>query len=540
MTQKWAQSFSQFLLKLRGRFKARPRKLSAALPPSLPAGPSSLSGVVVPPPLPQSPSPEEKTPPSRIPPIQIEEPSLVIQTVPVVPTAGPTLAPWMRSSTTAEIAIHEKSGEAPPAVPPSTASSSTVLPFAVLPSAAATSTASPSEAEPLASPLTTSDSSPSEDSGPQRGLAVVLAGSLRGWEEWRDQADEREVIELQGIWLQLMEARVTREGGQFEAISGNGPGVGFAAQWGLGALDPRQPETLSRVIQRARQCLCFLNQDLALLNSSRNVDGLPPIQASLVLHCGSLISGRVSLSGAEVREVWFGDGLEGALTLLSLGRTSHWDLLLSQEVWSGDETQAAPVKAVVPLGDHRLTPESLLIGVFGVTQYQLSADQVVDCPAGADLNLRAVIGAPGSGPLPLSRDCAESEAGVRPSEVAKSHRWMVNNGSQIIGPLSPAELAKLIFTQELDFDSEVWSEGTGDPQPLKESGVFSGSGDEGASHWVYDGEVLHGPLSLGFIRTAVRHGAFQPEHQVCEGSTLKGWQPVSAVLEKKDSAPSAA
>lgn len=519
MTQKWAQSFSQFLLKLRERFRARSKRLAPALPPSPPVGLSSLSGIVPPPP-PQRSIPGNEQSSSGISRTQTEEPSLVIQTMPPVPTAGPTLAPWMRSSSTAEIAINERSAQAPSTAP--------------------SVTASPMPGPPLDSSLSDSDSSLSEDSEPKRGLAVVLAGSLRGWEEWRDQADEREVMELQGIWLQLMEARVTREGGQFEATSGNGPGVGFAAQWGLGALDPRQPETVRRVVQRARQCLCFLNQDLALLNSSRNVDGLPPIQATLALHCGNLISGRIALSGPEVREVWFGDGLEGALTLLTLGRTNNWDLLLSQEVWSGDEALAAPVKTVVPLGDHRLTPQALLTGVFGVIKYQITEDQVVHCPAGADLNLRAVIGASGISALPLSRDGVESANGENPSGGVKSQRWMVNNGSQIMGPLSPAELAKLIFTQELDFDSEVWSEGTGDPQLLKESGVFSGSGDEGASHWVYDGEVLHGPLSLGFIRTAVRHGAFQPEHQVCEGSTLNGWESLSAVLGKKDSAPSAA
>ena len=106
----------------------------------------------------------------------------------------------------------------------------------------------------------------------------------------------------------------------------------------------------------------------------------------------------------------------------------------------------------------------------------------------------------------------------------KTLRWLINNGSQIVGPLAEREIALRLFAQELDFDCECWVEGTGKSAQIAKAGIFSGSEDVGANLWVYDGEIIHGPISTGFLKTAVICGAISENSWVCEISTVSGWK----------------
>ena len=97
----------------------------------------------------------------------------------------------------------------------------------------------------------------------------------------------------------------------------------------------------------------------------------------------------------------------------------------------------------------------------------------------------------------------------------------------MIGPLDAQGIAEALFSQEIDFDCECWREGTGESSTVRECGLFSSSDDSDSSLWVYDGQNLHGPMTAGFLGTALLSGAISGEHFVCEGSTVAGWLKVS-------------
>jgi hypothetical protein len=122
-----------------------------------------------------------------------------------------------------------------------------------------------------------------------------------------------------------------------------------------------------------------------------------------------------------------------------------------------------------------------------------------------------------------SRESSSTSIVTQKKEV----RWLVNNGSQIVGPFSADEIASRIFAQELDFDCECWAEGTGNSAQIKNSGIFSGSQDENANLWAFDGKTIHGPVSFGFLKTALGHGAIQANIYICEGSSVNGWKPLA-------------
>ncbi len=109
-------------------------------------------------------------------------------------------------------------------------------------------------------------------------------------------------------------------------------------------------------------------------------------------------------------------------------------------------------------------------------------------------------------------------------QVKKEVKWLVNNGSQIIGPLTQREVVLQLYTQELDFDCECWAEGSGNTAQIKEAGIFTGSEDPKASLWMYDGEMIHGPVTPGFILTALNQGAIRESIFICDTSTVQGWK----------------
>jgi hypothetical protein len=111
----------------------------------------------------------------------------------------------------------------------------------------------------------------------------------------------------------------------------------------------------------------------------------------------------------------------------------------------------------------------------------------------------------------------------------KAGRWSVNNGSQIVGPYTPKEIAKMLFSQELDFDCECWAEGTGTSSQIRTAGMFEGTDESGADLWLYDGETVHGPINEGFLKTAIGHGAVNMDSVfICQGSTVNGWKKIEA------------
>jgi hypothetical protein len=67
------------------------------------------------------------------------------------------------------------------------------------------------------------------------------------------------------------------------------------------------------------------------------------------------------------------------------------------------------------------------------------------------------------------------------------------------------------------------------PTLLHASNIFTGVDDDKASIWVFDGETVHGPVTIGFVHTAVQHGALKSDVYICEQSTVNGWKPLADV-----------
>lgn len=116
--------------------------------------------------------------------------------------------------------------------------------------------------------------------------------------------------------------------------------------------------------------------------------------------------------------------------------------------------------------------------------------------------------------------------------TAQDRLWTVNNGNQIIGPIHPRDIAKLLYAQELDFDCECW-EADGNRLSIAKSGMFGVSEDSEAKFWIFDGETIHGPLTEGFVRTGVLRKIFKKEAYLCESNTILGWKQLGAWMEPK-------
>ncbi|MFL5814054.1 MAG: hypothetical protein ACJ763_10800 [Bdellovibrionia bacterium] len=104
--------------------------------------------------------------------------------------------------------------------------------------------------------------------------------------------------------------------------------------------------------------------------------------------------------------------------------------------------------------------------------------------------------------------------------------WHVNNGSQILGPLCAKDVGRALYSLDLDFDCECWEAGGANRVSIERSGMFGGVADEHARFWVFDGDVLHGPLTEEFLKTGMGKKVFPRDSYVCEKSTINGWKPL--------------
>ncbi len=110
--------------------------------------------------------------------------------------------------------------------------------------------------------------------------------------------------------------------------------------------------------------------------------------------------------------------------------------------------------------------------------------------------------------------------------IEKTSLWHVNNGSQILGPMSARDIARALYSLEIDFDCECWQEGSIHRGSIEKSGLFGGTLEDGAHFWVFDGDTLHGPFAEKFLKTEMGRKAFPRDSYVCEKSTVTGWKPL--------------
>lgn len=335
---------------------------------------------------------------------------------------------------------------------------------------------------------------------PSTKVVMVLHGSIRGIEALIDgESPERviEWVEWVNHFFELSAYRAREYQGTFERYAG----TSFIAFWELplGAL-PDHWQAIRMALE--------LRNDFRIYNHQRKTDGLEPLSFGMGVHCGLGIFATIGPEGKKESTVLSGvHPVARALDRISVA--AGVDLLVSEEAWKRSEAGFIGARA----GESKLTAETGLMSYYSVSGYRNDQGQEVWVE-------------------PLSCDRQSSTSATQadgPSVIfEKSRRWQINNGTQMVGPLTAEEIAKLLFAQEMDFDSECWEEGSGACSMIKNARIFSGSTipSEGARLWLYDGQMIHGPLTTAFLVTALKRGAVSEDAYVCEESTVHGWKSI--------------
>jgi class 3 adenylate cyclase len=278
-----------------------------------------------------------------------------------------------------------------------------------------------------------------------------------------------------------------------QAVMERASGGSFVVSWE----DPMQ----------AIRCALGLRQEYFRQSESQKLEGLAPVSVVMGMDWGMGLVACVGPEGGRVKTT-LGDVLANARSLAHLAPTVETDLLASQSFWD----QIAPGFVGEQAAEAHLTSSSGLTSCYRVKGYRDSEGKSV------------LMHIPSQFP-PLAGSEPKLQ-GLTP----QPSRWMVNNGTQIVGPFSAKEVAARLYSMDLDFDCECWSEGAGVRKTIAQNGVFGQPGDADANLWIYDGETMHGPMSEGFLRTAMQHGAFQKDALICAATTVAGWRNISDYL----------
>ncbi len=335
---------------------------------------------------------------------------------------------------------------------------------------------------------------------PKRISITVFYGSLVNMSEMCTSGDPVDVAEAMNLFFSVVASTVKEYGGIFRRDSN----LSFMAFWGAAQIDGTE-------VGRAVRCALDLRKNLFHLNESRKLDGLKSLLYGMGIHAGPGILARLGAPSQEDYTV-LGEGFVGAKALSQLTVASQSDLFISKEVWEQTDGQFQGEWK----GEVKLTKNIGLTGYYTISSYKNERGEWVTFQTPE--NFLAV----DSGELTLSHVIAKEN---------KISRWLVNNGSQIEGPFNAQEIASRLFAQEFDFDCECWEEGIGSSAQIKTAGIFSGSQDDLADLWLFDGEMVHGPMKLAFLQAAVNHGAVESSVYICSKSTINGWKKLSEFEE---------
>jgi class 3 adenylate cyclase len=350
---------------------------------------------------------------------------------------------------------------------------------------------------------------PVKDTQTQKVGVTVLFGSLRQLQEILDYPDPSDSIEALNDFFSFASSLVKLYGGAFEKVSGSS----FIGVWGIGNADGTETWCAIR-------CGLELRKSLTGLNSARKVDGQKHISIGMGVHSGLALVGRIGPVKSP-RYTIVGDVIVCAKYLARLSDSRQTDLLVSQEVWSHSEGKFLGEQ----LGEAKLTQLTGMMGYFSISGYRNEKGEEVR----AEISPEGIV-------VP-AQNVSDAVTHVLIVDEKKVRRWTIDNGSQMVGPLTEQEIASRLFTQEIDFDCECWSEGAGNSSQIKKAGIFSGSEDPQADIWLYDGKTIHGPVSFSFIKTAQDHGAIEESTFVCEQSTIQGWVSFAEWVKKKSPSP---
>jgi class 3 adenylate cyclase len=323
---------------------------------------------------------------------------------------------------------------------------------------------------------------------------IVLHGSIRSFNALVERTNPDDLASSLNEYFMIVSARVLSRGGRFERFGGSS----FIGFW-------TQPVP-------AIQAALDLRQDLARLNEAFRLDGQKILSFSMGISSGVALAGKIG-PPEDTRYSVFGEVVSCARALDRLCSVAAKDLLVSADVWKQSTVNARFFGDV--LGEVKLTNDT------GLVEYRTVGGYIDE--NGSQIQVDDALTQVG-----LPQEVGESDATkVRVLIPRKSEHWMVNNGSQILGPLSTDEVALRLFAQDLDFDCECWRDG-GTPARIVDSQMFGPSSQPDADFWVFEGKTLHGPLTLGFLNTAIQRGAIAETSYVCEKSTVLGWKTFAA------------
>ncbi len=336
------------------------------------------------------------------------------------------------------------------------------------------------------------------------GSFTILYCTLRQLNQLLVKTAAEDSIEVINDYFTSAASLVKEFGGIFDRVSEKS----FVGVWGL--LSSDESNRWHSVL-----CALKLRSHFFNLNEIRKIDQLMQLSFGLSVHEGPGLVARLGPVKHQRYSI-AGDVLNCAKALNRLTVTMRLDLLVSQIVWKKAEGKLIGD----PQGQVKLTYDTELTDVYSVSGYRNEQGEVVMVEVPYE---------------PVQFAAHEGREGVSPevvmSSAPKPIRWFVNNGSQVVGPMSENEIAFRLFSQELDFDCECWDEATGQINRIQDAKIFTGDSDpSGVFLWIYDGETIHGPISKVFIRSALRTGAIQSSVFICEGSTVNGWKKLESWL----------
>ncbi|MCM2279762.1 MAG: hypothetical protein NDJ89_16940 [Oligoflexia bacterium] len=326
---------------------------------------------------------------------------------------------------------------------------------------------------------------------PKERMVTILCGSVFQVEELVRSLGPEVAVTALNEFLTLAASRVKEFGGEFEKEGGSS----FVAIW------RRRAEGGSETVPALR-CALELRREFHRFNELRKTDGEKPLALGMGVDSGLALAGKIG-PASEGKFSVVGDVLNRARKLDQLSTRARTDLLLSEDAWDG----VKDLFLGTPAGEELLSPDSGLKSLFSIEGYRDGEGHEVRVASSF-----------------VASEVAVSGRDVKP--LGGERGWLVNNGSQIVGPLSATELATRLFAQELDFDCECWADGTGVPARISSSGVFGDPGSEGAELWVFEAGTIHGPMTEAFLASAIARGALSADSFVCERSTVLGWKKI--------------
>lgn len=256
-----------------------------------------------------------------------------------------------------------------------------------------------------------------------------------------------------------------------------------------------------------------LNQEFKEWNDVRKAEGYEPFVVVMGADRGLAIRGPIGPENCR-HESMVGEVIARARALAQIGLALRSSILASEELWM----TVSPRYLGERVADASLTAIGNSTSCYKVCGYVNERGEKVWMKDAE--------------PKVNPENCKIDAPRIEPLSDSKTEKnekltlWHVNNGSRVLGPLSAIDVARALYSLEIDFDCECWQEGTSERLPIEKSGMFGEGNEPNATFWVFDGDTVHGPLTEAFLRTSLGKTSFPRDSYFCEKTTVLGWKPL--------------